>query len=261
MLYRWNQVLSSVFYGLVTIRIADPVLLPSPDSMGNTIQIYKPDTELEMITHPFFEAIDISITEENFNILLQRWELPELDKIINKREMVSCNPVKIQRMRTLLHSICKTLDNNPDKLKLNAVLQNIIEYEVPYLLMQTLMLSEDQLTRSTPKKRTHALKTAIEYIKTTPQKHSSFIVFCSETGINERTLQRAFLDQYGISPKSYAQAYHLNNVYKTLIKSNPKSTSISEIANRFGFRHMSQFAKDYRRQFGELPSETLKCPI
>ena len=238
-----------------------PFIWRNKYSMGNTIQIYKPDTELEMITHPFFEAIDISISEENFNSLLQRWELPELDKIINKREMAFCNPVKFQQLRTLLHSVCKTLESNPDKLKLNSILQNIIEYEVPYLLVQTLMLSENQITKSTPEKRTHALKTAIEYIKTTPQKHSSFNVFCSETGINERTLQRAFLDQYGISPKSYAQAYHLNNVYKTLIKSNPKSTSISEIANRFGFRHMSQFAKDYRRQFGELPSETLKCPI
>jgi AraC family ethanolamine operon transcriptional activator len=33
---------------------------------------------------------------------------------------------------------------------------------------------------------------------------------------------------------------------------------INEIANRWGFWHMSQFAADYRRFFGELPSETLR---
>ena len=158
-----------------------------------------------------------------------------------------------KQLRTTLHSVCTALDNNPDLLRLSPVLQDIIKYEVPYLLAQTLLFSEAQQTNSALEKRTHALKTAVEYIKITPRKSSSFSKFCRETSINERTLQRAFLDQYGVSPKSYAQAYHLNNVYKTLVKGNPESTSISEVASNFGFWHMSQFAKDYRRHFGELP--------
>ena len=220
-------------FGVPTNRCL-PFIWRNKYSTGNTIQIYKPSTELEMITHPFFEAIDISITEENFNILMQRWELPELDNVINKREMVSCNPVLFQQLRTILHSVCTTLNNNPDELKLNPVLHDLIKYEVPYLLVQTLMHTEDQLTKSTPEKRAHALKTALEYIKTTPDKLGSFNKFCSETGINERTLQRAFLDQYGVSPKSYAQAYRLNKVYKTLIKSNPEDHQCFHISSTQG---------------------------
>jgi AraC family ethanolamine operon transcriptional activator len=34
---------------------------------------------------------------------------------------------------------------------------------------------------------------------------------------------------------------------------------INEIAHRWGFWHMSQFATDYHRFFGELPSETLRA--
>jgi AraC family ethanolamine operon transcriptional activator len=34
--------------------------------------------------------------------------------------------------------------------------------------------------------------------------------------------------------------------------------TILEIANQWGFQHMSSFAADYKKQFGELPSETLK---
>ena len=227
-------------------------------SNGNTLQIYKPGTELEMITHPFFEAIDVSITEESFNVLMHRRELPELDEILNKREMVSCNPVKLQQLRTTLHSVCATLDNDPDLLNRSPALQEIIQHEVPFLLAQTLMSSEDQLTNIAPAKRTHALKTAIDYIKTTPRESIALNRFCRETGINERTLQRAFRDQYGVSPKSYAQAFHLNNVYKSLKRSHPGSTSIFEVASSFGYTHMGQFARDYRRHFGELPSDTLK---
>jgi AraC family ethanolamine operon transcriptional activator len=35
------------------------------------------------------------------------------------------------------------------------------------------------------------------------------------------------------------------------------SSRIADVANRWGFWHMGQFAADYRRQFGELPSETV----
>jgi len=31
------------------------------------------------------------------------------------------------------------------------------------------------------------------------------------------------------------------------------------VANAWGFWHMGQFARDYRRLFGELPSDTLRC--
>jgi AraC family ethanolamine operon transcriptional activator len=36
---------------------------------------------------------------------------------------------------------------------------------------------------------------------------------------------------------------------------NPKT---ADIANLVGFWHMGQFAKDYRKLFAELPSETIK---
>jgi AraC family ethanolamine operon transcriptional activator len=33
---------------------------------------------------------------------------------------------------------------------------------------------------------------------------------------------------------------------------------IGDVAARWGFWHFSQFSADYRRMFGELPSETLR---
>ena len=35
--------------------------------------------------------------------------------------------------------------------------------------------------------------------------------------------------------------------------------SITHIANQWGFHHLSRFAALYRRQFGELPSETIRA--
>ena len=40
------------------------------------------------------------------------------------------------------------------------------------------------------------------------------------------------------------------------LKAAPAGTTVREIARRWGFRHTGEFAADYRRLFGELPSET-----
>ena len=164
----------------------------------------------------------------------------------------------MQQLRNTLQTICITVDSRPDLLKQNIGLQDLIRYEVPYLLAQALMTAETQEIKTTPAKRNHALKTAVDYIQATAHDKISLNQFCSDNDINERTLQRAFIEQYGISPRSYAKAHQLNNVYKTLLHSDSDNTRISDIASNHGFWHMSQFASDYRRHFAELPSKTLK---
>ncbi|MFV2073945.1 MAG: helix-turn-helix domain-containing protein, partial [Thermoanaerobaculales bacterium] len=42
------------------------------------------------------------------------------------------------------------------------------------------------------------------------------------------------------------------------LRSATQPTLVTDVANSWGFWHMGQFAADYRRQFGELPSETLR---
>ena len=77
------------------------------------------------------------------------------------------------------------------------------------------------------------------------------------TGVSERTLEYVFRERLGLSPKAYIRTYRLNRVRRDLIKSSQFAVKIADIANSWGFWHMGQFAKDYRKFFGELPSETL----
>ncbi len=61
-----------------------------------------------------------------------------------------------------------------------------------------------------------------------------------------------------MTPKSYLQSLRLNDAYKILLQSYPETTKVTDVALSQGYWHMSQFAADYHRQFGELPSATLK---
>lgn len=81
---------------------------------------------------------------------------------------------------------------------------------------------------------------------------------CSVTDASERTVRSAFLNVVGVSPNAYLKTIRLNRVRTQLEQSSPEWTTVTSVAARWGFVHLARFAQDYRRFFGELPSETLR---
>jgi len=77
-------------------------------------------------------------------------------------------------------------------------------------------------------------------------------------GISRRALQDCFHKTMGCTPKAYLSAFGLNAARRALEQATPEQATVSDIATRYGFWHLSQFAADYRRFFGELPSQTLR---
>ncbi|GAA4481853.1 AraC family transcriptional regulator [Rhodococcus olei] len=76
-------------------------------------------------------------------------------------------------------------------------------------------------------------------------------------GVSVRSLQRAFQEGLGTSPGRYLQSLRLARVRRDLLDADPgSSVPVTEVAYRWGFVHLSRFAAAYRRQYGELPSDT-----
>ena len=78
-------------------------------------------------------------------------------------------------------------------------------------------------------------------------------------GVSERTLRQAFQDYYGLGPVRYLQLMRLNQVHRVLSAADAEEVSVSEAIARHGEWDFGRFASRYRRQFGELPSETLRA--
>ena len=76
--------------------------------------------------------------------------------------------------------------------------------------------------------------------------------------VSKRTLEYAFVERFGLAPSAYLKSHRLNSVRRALRAADPEGEKVSDIANRWGFWHMGQFAADYRAQFDELPSQTLR---
>ena len=73
-----------------------------------------------------------------------------------------------------------------------------------------------------------------------------------------RTLHSSFQQTFGESPMNYLRRMRLEHVRSELLRSDPATVRVTEVAMRWGFFHQSRFAQQYRDRFGELPSATLR---
>jgi transcriptional regulator GlxA family with amidase domain len=76
------------------------------------------------------------------------------------------------------------------------------------------------------------------------------------TDVSARSLFKAFKRTRGYSPIAFAKMVRLKQARQMLQGGDP-DISVTGIAFKCGFGNLGHFAADYRRAFGELPSETL----
>ena len=74
--------------------------------------------------------------------------------------------------------------------------------------------------------------------------------------VAERTLEYGFRQVYGTTPLAFIRSQRLVRSRSALLSAKGH-TSVGQTARAFGFTHMGQYSRDYRRLFGETPSETL----
>jgi AraC-like DNA-binding protein len=117
----------------------------------------------------------------------------------------------------------------------------------------------EPLEREKDTKASHAMSRALEMIHGSELETILASELCVYAGCSQKTLEKIFVKQFGVTPKKYIKCLRLARVRQSL--RNPESlagASIIELAGAHGFWHMGQFAADYRAIYGELPSATLK---
>jgi AraC family transcriptional regulator, ethanolamine operon transcriptional activator len=77
------------------------------------------------------------------------------------------------------------------------------------------------------------------------------------SGYSRRSLELIFQRGVGMTPGRWFTNIRLNGALRELLAPAP-NCSVTDVATRWGFRHLSRFAQQYRCAFGELPSQTLK---
>ena len=236
--------------GRITLGL--PVSGRVPKWRGNSAEVgsllsFGSGDEFDGVSSSGFHGLTFSIDEAYFDTLCSQLRLPN-EATSRTFGVIDSNPVSVNRTK-VLHLVSDVLRNR-------CHLCDEIEEEIALALALSTTENDSNLAdRSWPVAREVARRRAIEAMHGLAADAPCVSEICAASGVGWRTMDRAFKEQFGIGPKAYLGILRLSRVRDELVRHGPDRT-VASTASRWGFIHMSQFAKDYRRHFGELPSET-----
>lgn len=79
----------------------------------------------------------------------------------------------------------------------------------------------------------------------------------SVCGLSERSLHRVTVRIFGVAPIALLRRQRLSRARADL-QALALETTVTSVALSWGFTHLGRFSRDYARQFGESPSETMR---
>ena len=215
---------------------------------GNSIMVFPDRGELQGISDPSFDVYSLSIDQMALFKKAAVLGFSDFEQEFLTSEVHHCNPDAMNRIR-------KTLS----KLTRMTVEAEILAMREQILLQLARLVATSSTGRTLPSrkdKRIELLQRADRCIISNPDDPVTVHTLSEATGVSKRTLEYAFGEFYGVTPKAYITALRLNAV-RRLLKHSTGNQRVADAANAWGFWHMGKFAADYRKLFGENPSETL----
>ncbi|WP_433500228.1 AraC family transcriptional regulator [Sphaerimonospora sp. CA-214678] len=131
------------------------------------------------------------------------------------------------------------------------------------LLMTQLLLAQPSNYTTTllgeqPRVAPRAVKRAMELIEGHAAEPLTVEDIAEAVGVGVRALQEGFRRHLETTPMAYLRDVRLDRVRAELAAGAPGTTTVTDVAFRWGFVHLGRFSLTYRRRFGETPSETLR---
>lgn len=102
------------------------------------------------------------------------------------------------------------------------------------------------------------LRRAERYIETHLAEEISLDDLVCASGASMRTLYKAFNTYRHLTPMGYVKRIRLECARRELEGRGTSHKTVADVAMAVGMSHLGNFAADYRRLYGELPSETRK---
>lgn len=224
------------------------------------VAVFGREGEFEATSAPGFVAHTIALSDEIVAEACRTLEAAAVERFLadGTPRLPACDPGLVEALRLASQRVGEaataTESSSPDRL---AGLGEELETEIPVEIVRALASGHEGWRSPSFGTRQLALDRARSFIEAHRDRPIAVAELCRATRSSRRTLEYAFREHLGLSPRAYLAAVRLDGVRSELLPSDPP-VRIADVANRWGFWHLGQFAADYRRQFGELPSETLR---
>lgn len=169
-----------------------------------------------------------------------------------KFECISHETTQLPSLTQLLELVCLEAES--------LDVQNMLAHSYEKLLAYKLLnLCSNNLKFPQQGENSHSYFDKIdEFIVLNIKENISIEHLALQYKISHRTLYNMFSKYKGVSPKCYIKQKKLLAVKKKLSSDSATARNVTEVALDYGFMHLGRFSCDYKKTFGELPSETLK---
>ena len=105
--------------------------------------------------------------------------------------------------------------------------------------------------------RARLVRNATAYLHDRIGERVTALDICAHFEVSDRLLRLAFKESYGMGPLTYLRVARLHAVRAALLQARGRDVSVAEVLGRFSVTRPAAFAGEYRRHFGEPPSQTL----
>jgi AraC family ethanolamine operon transcriptional activator len=226
-------------------RIASRVL----DS--DSLLFMDPRSGLDAVVESSFAAYTFSVSNDCLQQLAEVYELP--DPVSRAARPGSERAIPVGQLTAIRSSLEEALQQSEANLATEQT-RKLLESELPGLVLRSWFGANDRPSPQ-PRNRTRVLRKALDYIAAFPGEPLTVEQLCVASAGSMSTLERAFAEHFGVSPKRYLMLSRFSGVHRALLDISSIS-SITTVANEWGFWHMGKFAADYRKIYGQLPSQT-----
>jgi len=214
---------------------------------GKQIGILKSEGLHFAITPRNFFATPVSLRNEYFAELIQKHGYDDkMYDLVHQAEAIDLDQEDAFRIQQMVISLCRAT-------KLDHYLMSV---ELPKLILKSISNIAEALPEQVVNSRNSMISNILAYIQDNLEHKITTLDIASALDLSERNLRYLFNDLIGVSPMKYIKLIKLNKVRKE-IKDARDNGMIYLIANKWGFINSGQFAMDYKKLFGELPSDTL----
>ena len=224
---------------------------------GNDLMIFPRGAELAATSNLDFHVYTCSFPEELLATISDAIGLVAVDDLREDASVMRCRASAMESVRKCLGQLCTTIRSGALPLAHQSFL-DLSTRDLPVRLLSAIATSHGSCSPEMSRKRELALLRAEDYVEQNASEDIYVRDICRAAQVSQRTLEYAFIERFELTPKAFLTAYRLNATRRELRAADPTEAKVADIGNRWGFWHMGQFAANYRNQFGELPSETLR---
>lgn len=166
--------------------------------------------------------------------------------------LVDTSAAAAESLRWLTSSTIYWYENSPAReSRLAASAANVIGQAIKQQRRGAFFRSESWRT----------ISRAREYIEANLHQPISMNQVSDFAAASVSKLERTFRRELSVTPSQYILARRLHGVNRELGSAICGDLKVSELAMRYGFRHLGRFSAAYRSHFGELPSQTLQAQL